>query len=367
MKSARILNAVFFMGWIFTEAHPGAWSEALLAALGQKDFRAARTLILAHEPGCGFVADYSELESGLKRNPGAAEQAAKFRREFRLGMDRAFSEACLASFERKAGDTTASPEGRTEWLHAMLSGRNKLHAANRAALSTFLLDLLRRGSTPGPMQVLVLANLDKQPSADAPAVYFEFLNAGDSTVRNAAYKGLMGKVRANRRAGNKTANRALFNALIASDSASRSLNQVRVLATLGENYARDYLLAHCSGDRTRMAALFYRDDSLTHSGILQEAVTLLAAAPADAALRKAIRYGTKNPGHVIDTFLAGQNAETLAGMRMLDLFPEYAPAHESTIRTAAQSGNEAIRSAARALLPYLPPGIHSTRNAGGLD
>ncbi len=367
MLPTRFIKALWIMSVICVDAYPSGWSDDLIAALSRKNVASARQLILAHAPGCGFVSDYSELERGLRRNPEALKQMGRFRREFRLAMDRAFSDACLASFELKAGDTTASAEGRMEWLQVMVSGRKQLNAGNQAAIPTFLLGMLRRASTPGPLKAAVIASLDKFPSVEAAPIYFQFLVAGDSSVRNAAYKGLAEKVRVNRQAGDKSANQTIYKALLASDSASQSLDQVKVIATIGEPYARDYLLAHCSGNRARMAALFYRDDSLTHPGILQEAVRLLAETPTDAALRKALRYGTKDPDQVIGNLLAGQNPEKLSGMRLLDLFPEYVPAHDSTIRAASQGGDGAMRSAAGALIAYLPPSTDSTRNAGGND
>jgi hypothetical protein len=181
--------------------------------------------------------------------------------------------------------------------------------------------LLNRASTSSEIKSHILQKIGRYAGTEDGGIFLRFFNSEDSLVRGSALRGLAGRIRANRKSNNGAENRDIFEATIRLDSTCVRLDQVKVIAAINENYARDYLLSRCAGDATRIAAIFYVDNSLSHVGILREALSLYSANPSNAALKNAIQYGTKNPDSIAPVLLAGDAKDKESGTILLELFP----------------------------------------------
>jgi hypothetical protein len=333
------LKTVLLTGLLSLNGHSSTWSDKVLEAVGANRLDSAKAMILAREPGCGIVSDYSALKQGFAQSPGLAKSGVKIDREIQFILNRNFTNACFTTYRDYVADSTKAESARIPILQLMFGRDHVLNASNKTALGICLGSLLGKASTPSPMKSRILKGISRYAAGADCGAYAAFFTAQDSLLRTSAYQGLAGRVRKNRHSGDTAGNRSIFNALVVLDSASAGINQLKVIASISENYSRDYLLPRCAGSADRIKEVFYRDADLSHPGLIKEAVKLLSQNPNDESLKKAIRYGTQDPWSNAEPLLTGTTQEKEQGLRLLELFPKVASDHEAEIQAVVENGN----------------------------
>ena len=362
MGWSRILCVAILFSTLSTSVHSATWSDSVLTAIGMGDRIAVFKLAMNRKPSCDFVTGYAGMLKQRRASPVRLDSVYHFSREVSALLASNAVEACYESYRSALEDTTLPEVVRVSVLNSMLSKVAKFGSEKKSAFISSQEGLLSRSNTPKSLKRQILINWNRSAPGAGPQILLRTLGSQDSVVREAAYQGLAIRVKKNRHAGNTGANRVLYDSLLRRDSASQSINQVRVIASIGENYARDYLLAHCAGDSRKIAAIIYRDDSLTHLGLVREALRLASSGVGDRELEKALRQGTKDPEKVLEKLIDGSAPDTTAGLELMKIFPQYALANEAVIRAKAQSADSLARKASEALLPLLPDA--PTQNPG---
>ncbi|GEM_PF-5976028 len=354
MTRSFLFKSIMLVAMAATVAECETWSDSLITALSNGNPASVRRLNHKHPLSCEFVLAYAGLVKTPKSIPGGLESLARFDEDIAFILRQNVTNSCITPYQKALGDTGISVGLREKFLEALICGGYKLSAAKKREMSTYFTGLLGTASTPSVLKSRILVDLDRYTASTDNRAYLGLAASQDTAVRSAALRGLASKIRRNRHAGQGDANHAIFDALLKEDSASHDLEQVRTLATISEDYARNYLLVHCAGDPDQMAAIFYRDESLDHLGIIKEALRILNTEAPNRNLAKALQGGTKHPDAVVAQLIRGPNQDTEKGLQLLAYYPKYAAGYAQVIRDGAKSADPGIKRVSEGLTPNLP-------------
>jgi hypothetical protein len=357
MKKPLIL-ACFFCA---AAAFASSWSDSLAAAIKKNNHTRLRQLMDARPGRCEAVNDLRRVATLLPPKPDTGRSVLHGKHRpagpwsvsaFEWALRPDFNEACFPVFERNALDSAAPETFRVAVLNVISEGAQKLDSTGLVSLHATLKSILNSSTTSATMKTCALRKVGAMPLSS----YEDFsplFAATDTTVRDAAYQGLIRKLSDNGHAGKKEENKAIFATFSKSVSQPMTMNQVRVIATFREDYSRDFLLAKCAGDAKKIAVAFIRDGDVRHQGLIAEASKLLRAEANPAALEKAVAQGVKDPGTIINGLLAGSAGNQKDGLSLMKAFPKIAVEHASFVEQKSQSSDPETKEAAQKLLPYL--------------
>ena len=368
MKKTLILT-----GFLAAFSHADPWSDSLANAILTNNRPRQRQLIESRPGQCAAVTGLENAaktvqarkaeagaaqpigpdSSGLRPRPPVYGEGPWSIPAFEWALRQDFGETCFSAFDQAARDTTAPETFRMAVLDVMMSGSKQSGTASSAAVHAIALSVLSSARTPVPLKAFLLPKIGKLTESSYGQDFAPFLTSADTTLRNAAYQGLIQKINANGLAGRTEENHAIFSSFDSLVSQPITLGQVRVLATVREDYARDFLLAKSAGDAKKVAIIFIRDGDVRHAGLLAEAAKLLRAEGNPAALQKAVAQGIKDPNDIINPLLAGNSGNLKDGLSLLEAFPKLAVAHASLINEKSQSTDPELKAVAQKLLPYL--------------
>ncbi|MDB5048644.1 MAG: hypothetical protein JWO30_1715 [Fibrobacteres bacterium] len=351
-------------GFMTASSYAGPWSDSLANAILSKNHPLQRRLVESRPGQCTAVTGLQSVAMVLQSRqadtmtlqlrPKAKVTGPWSVPAFEWALKPDFGDACYPEFEHAALDSTAPETFRMAVLNVMLEGAKKLGAVPPSATHSAMMSILFSSGTSMALKAFVLQKSGKMAESSYEQDFSPFLRSNDSTLREAAFQGLIRKINDNGFAGKKTENKAIFTAFKKLVLQPISLGQVGVLATLREDYSRDFLLAKCAGDRQKLAVIFIRDGNVRHAGLIAEAAKQLRAVANPAALEKAVSQGIKDPEGTIGRLLEGSPGELLDGLTLLRVFPKNAASHASLIIEMSKSFNPELNAAAQDLLPYLP-------------
>ena len=368
MKKTLILT-----GFLAAFSHADPWSDSLANAILSNNRPRQRQLIESRPGQCVAVtglrnaaktvqarkAEAGTPQSNLPDSTGLLLRPPIYGEgpwsvpAFEWALRQDFGNDCSSAFEQSARDTLAPETFRMAVLDVMMSGAKPSGAMSSTAVHAIVFSLLSSARTPVRLKAFLLPKIGKLTESSYGQDFVPFLTSADTNLRNAAYQGLIQKINANGMAGRTEENHAIFSSFDSLVSQPITLGQVRVLATLREDYARDFLLAKSAGDPKKVAIIFIRDGNVRHAGLIAEAAKLLRAEGNSAALQKAVAQGIKDPNGIISPLLAGSSANLKDGLTLLESFPKLAQAHAAFISESAQSSDPELKAVAQKLLPYL--------------
>jgi hypothetical protein len=338
-------------------AFAGSWSDSLVAAIQKGNHSKEHQLLDLKAGQCEAVTGLKSVALALQSyseagRAGSGPLRVWNSRMFEWAMRPHFRDACYSEFARNALDSTAPESFRSAVLNVMLSNAGKLKTTPPAALHTAMRSILSSGTSSTSLKAFVLRHSGPL-STSTYADFSPYLTSEDSTLKESAFDGLIQNINRNGLSGKKEENREIFNAFKGLVSQPITLGQVRVIATIREDYSRDYLLTKCAGDAKKIAAIFLRDGKVAHTGLIAEAATRIRMDANPSALQKAVAQGMKDPEWNIDRLLSGSSNDLKDGLTLLRAFPKLAADHAAIIQQKSQSPDPETKSAAQNLLPYL--------------
>ncbi|MDB5050954.1 MAG: hypothetical protein JWO30_4025 [Fibrobacteres bacterium] len=374
MKSACLSKAAILTGLSIIAGYSGTWPDSLVNAILSNNHPLQRQLVESRPGQCvavtglkavAMILQAKPLDSlpiqsrptdslTLRLRPGANSMGPWSVPAFEWALKPDFGDACYPTFEQCALDSTAPETFRMAVLNVMSASSKNLTVVQSSAMHTAMKSILSSSGNSTAMRAFILRTVWKAAESTYEQDYSPFLTTNDSTLREAAFQGLIQKINANGIAGNKEANKAIFASFKSLVSHPISQGQVRVIATIREDYSRDFLLEKCVGDPQKLAMIFIRDGDIRHAGLIAEAAKEIRAATDASALKNAVSQGIKDPGGTIDRLLLGSSGELEDGLTLLRVFPKNAASHASLITQTSESSNPELKAAAQEILPYLP-------------
>lgn len=354
MKSNPFLGGFLLLiasgAWAATDN----WSDSVVAALTQKNREALERLLSKGSQGNDPVSAFANVAIGLRGKPEADRCLLQFSRAFEDPIVSGFGDESFNAYGGTVVDTTVPAKAREFLLRTMVLTSRKLSPAYQDSLLPVMSRLLNGPESSKDLQVLALQCLGRVPTGKGSSVFRDFLISSDPALRTAAYQGLGSKVHANRVSNHRDGNAEIFEDLVRLSADGIDLAQVKVLALMGEDYSRSYLLSKCAGDAEKIRTAFAFDSGVDHLPLIKEAVRLMQVGGQEPTLGKAVIQGVGEPQEVIGGLLAGADTDMLRGLQLLKLFPAHIPRHGPAIRAYEGSQNQAVRQAAVALIPFLP-------------
>lgn len=149
-----------------------------------------------------------------------------------------------------------------QMMQVLLQGAVSLSTKRKAEFSEILTQILDQNSASSKLKAAVLSNLPLFPGVAEEKSYYRFIASPDSLLKSAAYTGLGKKIRLNKDAKKSSNNQKIFKTLTQAGGSNSDLDQIRIIATMGEKYSRDYLLSLFQNDSEKMALIQTYDEDL---------------------------------------------------------------------------------------------------------
>ena len=229
---------------------PSAWAvsleDSLLTYMAKGDRGAVFRLAREKKQRCEFVTGYAGLLKERRESPPRTDSILRFGREISTLLASNAIAACSDSYLQVLEDTTVPEIARTAAFQALEARTARFASEKQTAILAAEKRVLAKSSTPAKLKAKNLVDWSRIAPREGTQILFAELAANDAQVREAAFHGLANRVKGNRHGKRFSENRAIFDSLLHRDSLSQNLDQVRVIATIGEGYARDYLLTACA-------------------------------------------------------------------------------------------------------------------------
>lgn len=282
-----------------------AAADSITQSLGRGDLRSAYRGILSEKDGSKIASVfYQESKRGLT-DPVLKSRMEKVAEAFERRLRREMNPLTFAAYRKFASDTGLGEGDRMRFIIPMVEGESGLRPLQKDTLKSFLKALLATGiSAKMKAGLLVQATRSISVGLDGKEL-LPFFRSPDSTIRKAALNGLVRVVRRNRDRGDAEPNRAVFDSIKGNAAYVPDRFDVLVLAAIGEDFSRDYLLSRCGKDAAKLAAVIKHDPCLKHPGLTYAALAFPKTTPQGMATREALRYGLKDPDWVAGQIASG--------------------------------------------------------------
>lgn len=270
-------------------------TDSTAKALSQGDLKSAYHLILSVEAGSKIAPLFYQESMQAKTDPALKLRLGKVELAFENRLRKEMTPLTFGAYRQYAADGNLNEPDRMRLIIPMVEGSPKLSPSQKDSLKAFLKGLLASGiSANMKANLLIQSTRMASIGLDAKSL-LPFCRSTDTTIRKAAYRGLICTIARNRGLGNAAPNHAVFDSIKGDGSRTPDAYQVLALISIGEDYARDYLLSKCATDAAKLVGIIRHDPYLKHPGLVYAALGFSKDTPQGVATREAIRYGLKEP------------------------------------------------------------------------
>ncbi len=285
-------------------------TDSTAIALNRGDLKSASHLIQSAEAGSKIAALFYQESMLAKTNPTLKLRLGKVELAFENRLRKEMNPLTFGAYRRLAADGNLNEPDRMRLIIPMIEGSPKLSLIQKDSLKAFLKGLLASGiSANMKAGLLIQSTRMSSVGLDAKSL-LPFCRSTDTTIRKAAYHGLICVITQNRDLGNTALNHAVFDSIKGDGSRTPDLYQVLALISIGEDYARDYLLSKCGSDVVKLVAIIRHDPYLKHPGLVIAALSFSKDTPQGVSARAALRYGLKDPAWVADQIASPPLSDT---------------------------------------------------------
>lgn len=285
-------------------------SDPVATSLNQGDVQAAYHALLYEEAGAKVAPLFADESKLSASDPTLRSRLNKVALAFDTRLRKEMNSLTFATYRQLAGDPALSEPDRIRLISPMVDGVSKLRQAQKDTLKAFLKAILVSGvSSKMKASLLVQATRIVAIGLDEKTL-LAFCRSSDTTIRKSAFHGLICTIAHNRDLGRSTPNQTVFDSLKGDGSRIPDAFQVLVLASIGEDYARDYLLSKCGTDAVKLVAIIRHDPYLKHPGLVAAALSFSKDTPQGVATRSALRSSLKEPAWVADQIGSGANPDS---------------------------------------------------------
>jgi hypothetical protein len=285
-------------------------SDPVARALGKGDLKTAYHSILYEEEGSKIAAVFSAESKQANSDAVLKSRLDKVGSAFDQRLNRELNSFTFTTYRQLASDVNLNEQDRMRLIIPMIQGTSRLKAAQKDTLKIYLKGLLG-SAVSAKMKAGLMIQATRIPSIAVDGkTLLPFCRSADSSLRKAAYRGLICTIAHNKESGNPGQNQVLFDSLKGDDSKTPDSYQVLVLATIGEDYARDFLLSKCASDAVKLVSIIRHDPYLKHPGLVSAALAFSKDTPQGIATRQALRYGLREPAWVAGQIASGPSADS---------------------------------------------------------
>jgi len=285
-------------------------SDPVAKALDQGDLKKAYHAILYEEDGTKIATVFSVESKEAASNAVLRSRLDKVGPAFDQRLGKEMGSLTFATYRQLASDANLNEQDRMRLIIPMVEGASRLKTAQKDTLRIFLKGLLS-SAVSVKMKAGLMIQATRIPSIAVDGkTLLPFCRSSDTTLRKAAYRGLICTIAHNKDLGNPGQNQVLFDSLKGDGSKVPDVYQVLALTAIGEDYARDFLLTKCASDAVKLVSIIRHDPYLKHPGLVSAALAFSKDTPQGISTRQALRYGLREPAWVAGQIASGPFADS---------------------------------------------------------
>jgi hypothetical protein len=283
-------------------------SDPAVKALDEGDIKTAYQTILFKEKGTEIASLFYQESKLSASDPVLESRLIQVGSAFDKRLYLEMNSSTFQNYRRLSADSGLREKSRMRLIRPMIEGAHRLRAGQRDTLKAFIEELLESAVSSKMKADLLLQTARPDFGLAFPAL-LSWCRSPDSLARRAAYKALIQGIARNRDAGRAVANQVVFDSLAGPGAPPPDRYRVLALAALGQDQAREYLLATCGSDAIKLEAILKQDPYLKHPGLVRAALAFPRESPEGKTLRAALRYGLKESAWVADQLASGASAD----------------------------------------------------------
>jgi hypothetical protein len=208
------------------------WPDSLTGLIKEHRHMDVQGMLRTRSGAGSLPADFVQVMTRLDTSEQNRQLMLWTQIAFDIPLRESFRSATFAAYQAQVLDVSAPEPARASLLGIMAQQESSLTLALRDSLVRMQQRLLGDQSAPVSLKALALKQLGSNSHLADLGVLLQHTRSGDVRLKDAAYQGLGHRIRLNRKTGDSTGIRQLFDSLKASAGENPDLHHVRAMGEL---------------------------------------------------------------------------------------------------------------------------------------
>jgi len=268
-------------------------------------------------------ADFAKVMTRLEASQQQRHITAWIQMAFEMPLRKSFRSVTFFAYQAQVLDASVPEDARSVLLRIMAQQESGLSLALRDSLVRMQCSLPEGPSVPVGLKAQALTQLGSNRRLANPGILLRYARSDDVRLKHAAYQALGHRIRLNRGSGDSTGNRQIFDSLKMAAGGKPDLHQVRAMAQMSADYARNYLADHCNSVE-KMVTVLRHESNPSHPILLKAAANFLDSGTQEAQVAPVLLEEVQDPAPSLERLLSGNPTEADAGSALKRVFPQAA-------------------------------------------